>query len=284
MTRFLALLDASNYARSVCEHAAWLAGPDDTVELLHVIGRREGGDEGRRDYSGALGAGARRQLLEELAELDARRSRLGLERGRSILEEGSALVREGGVGTVETALRTGDLIEEVRAREAGADMLLIGKRGEAADFATLHLGSNLDRLARGSALPVFVASRAFRPIAHALIAHDASASAMKAVDAVARMQAFASVRATLLRVGARETGSERSVERARDMLAGAGIAAEIAFADGQPETAIPREANERGADIVVMGAYGHSAIRRLVIGSTTEAVMRAVQLPLLLYR
>ncbi len=65
-------------------------------------------------------------------------------------------------------------------------MLVIGKRGEGADFAKLHLGSNLERIVRASHKPVFVASRAFKPIERFLIAYDGGASANRAVDCVAK--------------------------------------------------------------------------------------------------
>jgi len=37
-------------------------------------------------------------------------------------------------------------------------------------------------------------------------------------------------------------------------------------------------------DLVVMGAYGHSRIRSLIIGSTTTATVRSCKVPLLLMR
>jgi nucleotide-binding universal stress UspA family protein len=39
-----------------------------------------------------------------------------------------------------------------------------------------------------------------------------------------------------------------------------------------------------GFDLLVMGAYGHSRIRSLVIGSTTTAMIQAAGIPVLLYR
>ena len=37
-------------------------------------------------------------------------------------------------------------------------------------------------------------------------------------------------------------------------------------------------------DLIVMGAYGHSRIRHLIVGSSTTRVMRGCQLPMLLLR
>ena len=286
MSKLLVLIDGWVYARSVCEHAAWVASSTGQgVELLHVIGRREGDDaHGRRDYSGSLAMGARRALLKELSDLDAQRAKLGLERGRAMLSEAEAILREGGVEEVSSSLRTGDLIEEATARENGAAMMVVGKRGEAADFARLHLGSNVERLARASRLPVLVTARAFKPVRRVLVAHDAGPSIMKAVDHMARSPLFEGLDVTLLRVGRRDEAGERSMKRAVDMLGGAGLKAHVTFAEGEPERVIGERVEEQGFDMVVMGAYGHSRIRSLVIGSTTAEVMRACRVPLLLFR
>jgi len=65
-----------------------------------------------------------------------------------------ARLREDGVEKVVPVLRHGDLVEELALLEHEADLIVIGKRGEAADFAKLHLGSNLERVVRASARPV----------------------------------------------------------------------------------------------------------------------------------
>jgi nucleotide-binding universal stress UspA family protein len=42
-------------------------------------------------------------------------------------------------------------------------------------------------------------------------------------------------------------------------------------------------AEKLGADLVVMGAYGHSRVRELVLGGFTEQVLDGVPLPVLLF-
>jgi nucleotide-binding universal stress UspA family protein len=39
-----------------------------------------------------------------------------------------------------------------------------------------------------------------------------------------------------------------------------------------------------GIDLLVMGAYGHSRIRNLIIGSTTTEMVRSCKIPVILYR
>jgi nucleotide-binding universal stress UspA family protein len=41
---------------------------------------------------------------------------------------------------------------------------------------------------------------------------------------------------------------------------------------------------EANVGLVVMGAYGHSPLRRFIVGSTTTQMMQRCQAPLLLFR
>ncbi len=281
--RIVALVDGSVYSASVCDHAAWMAGRTGAaVELLHVLGRREAPD--KQDLSGAIRLGARSALLEELAELDAQRAKLIGHRGRAILEDARAILDKAGVPEVTTRLRHGDIVDTVSEIEDGAAMLLIGKRGEAADFAKGHLGSNLERLVRAARRPVFVASRAFRPVGRVLVAYDGGASAMKAVDHIARDPLFAGLEVQVVTVGAATEEALRGLEDARALLRAAGITAESAVLPGQPETALGQHIEAEGFDLLVMGAYGHSRIRSLIIGSTTTEMLRSCKVPVLLVR
>lgn len=281
--KIVALVDGSIYSASVCDHAAWIASRTGApVELLHVLGRREASDT--RDHSGAIALGARTALMEQLAELDAQRARLISQRGRAILEDAQAVLEKAGIADVATRLRHGDIVEAVADVEADARVILIGKRGEAADFAKGHLGSNLERIVRGCHKPVLVASRAFRPIRKVLVAYDGGTSAMKAVDHIARSLLFQGLAVHVVTVGSATPEVTRGLEDAKAMLKAAGIAAETSVLPGQPETALARLVEEAEFDMLVMGAYGHSRIRSLIIGSTTTAMIRACKVPVLLLR
>lgn len=282
MTMVLACIDGSIYSHSVADHAAWAAKRlGASVEALQVLGRREAGSSDRSDR---IVAGARRQLLEELATLDAERARLLQRQGRLDLEEARTRIEAAGVASVTTTLRNGDLLETVAEREAGADLVVIGKRGEAADFARLHLGSNLERIVRASAGPVLVTSRAFRPIRRFLLAFDGRASALKAVDAVSRSPLFAGLACDLVTVGAATAEARQRLEAAAAQLGAGGAAVSARIEPGQPDIAIGAAVERDGVDMVVMGAYGHSRLRSLVIGSTTSELIRACKTPIMVFR
>lgn len=281
--KIIALVDGSVYSTSVCDHAAWIAGRTGSpVELLHVLGRREGAET--QDRSGAIALGARTALMNELAALDAQRAKLMMERGRAILDDARERLERANVSGLTTRLRHGDIVETVAEVEADARVIVIGKRGEAADFATGHLGSNLERILRSAHKPVLVASRAFRPIEKVLVAFDGGTSALKAIDHIARSPVFQGLTVHVVTVGSASAQVTKALENAQAMLRAAGIMAETSILPGQPETTLARLVDAAGFDILVMGAYGHSRIRSLIIGSTTTAMIRACKVPIVLMR
>jgi nucleotide-binding universal stress UspA family protein len=284
MPKLIALVDGSVYSRSVCDHAAWIAKRTGSpIEILHVLGRRETASA-PADLSGSIALGARSTLLAELSALDEQRAKLAQKRGRAILDDAKAAIEASGVTDVVIKLRLGDIVETIAEIEADADMLVIGKRGEGADFAKLHLGSNLERIARSSRRPVFVASRAFKPIENFLIAFDGGPSSMKAVDHVARSPLFEGLSCRLLMVGQNTPESQKRLQDAGSILQAGGYSVGADIVPGQPDAVIARTVESEGIDLLVMGAYGHSRIRSLVIGSTTTEMIRSCKVPVMLFR
>ncbi|MDV7270445.1 universal stress protein [Thioclava sp. A2] len=279
----IALVDGSGYSESVCHHAAWIAARMQAkVKVYHVMARAA--DAGAQDLSGAIKLGARSRLLAELSELDAQRAKLAQEHGRAILEDAKAIIEGDGAIEVETRLRQGDLVETITAKEDTGDMIVIGKRGEAAGMASAHLGSNLERIVRTSHKPVFVANRAFRPHERVLVAFDGGASSQKAVDYIARSPLFAGLSVALVFAGRETPEITRALEAAKATLAAGGFAAVALVREGEPEKVLATLTESEGYDLLVMGAYGHSRVRALIIGSTTTSMIRSCKVPVVLMR
>jgi nucleotide-binding universal stress UspA family protein len=279
----IALVDGSAYSESVCHHAAWIATRTGSkVKVYHVMGRRSGPDT--RDLSGAIRLGARSKLLAQLSELDAERAKLAQEHGRAILDDARAIIESAGEIAVETRLRQGDLVDTITAKEDTGDMIVIGKRGEAAGLASEHLGSNLERIVRASRKPVFVANRAFREIGRVLVAFDGGPSSLKAVDHVARSPLLAGLGITLVFAGAETSQMRQALDNAAATLRAGGFEASIEIRAGEPEKVLAQMTAEGGHDLLVMGAYGHSRVRTLIIGSTTTEMIRSCRVPILLMR
>lgn len=288
MTRILALTDGSAYAPSVYDHAAWAARRmSASLEVLHVLDHKRE-TAAMADLSGNIGVDARDELLTQLADLDHARAKVAQTQARVILDHARAHLTAAGITDLTLSQRHGQLVETLAEVEKAADLLVIGKRGDTADFtantAGGHLGANLERVIRGSTRPVLVANRAFKPIERLLLAYDGGPSTRKALDHIIARPLLKDIECHLLMIGAANAGNQEKLADARERLTHAGLEARATLVQGEPEEEIRRAVREGGIDLLVVGAYGHSRIRHLIIGSTTTTLIRTCQMPLLMFR
>ena len=283
MEHVLACIDASAYATSVCDLAAWASRRLELpVELLHVVQRKDAVAE-RRDLSGAIGLGVKTELLEELTRLEAADARLQVERGRAILAAGEARLRGAGVGEVRVIHRHGGIVETILEREADARVIVIGKRGASHEFASDHIGSKVERVVRASAKPVIVASREAAEPRAIVFAYDASPAAERALERLANSPIFAGMPVHLVMAQAEDEQHRRQAELAAARLQeGRDVA--MTLKRSKPEALIAGIVATTPGAMLVMGAYGHSPLRSLIVGSTTTAMIRVVHAPVVLVR
>lgn len=284
INKLVALIDGSEYSDSVCEHAAWIANrAEASVELVHVLGPRDNSKE-PSNLSGSIGMGARSSLLEELSELDAQAAKLAQKRGRLVLESAKEKLVSLGVAEVTTMLRHGDFVDTVQEFESHGDLIVVGKRGETASAAKAHLGSNLERVVRASHKPILVAARAYKPVERILLAFDGGSSAKKAIKHIAESPVFAGLECRLLTVGNETPMTRQRLDEAAAELKGAGLTVETSIQQGEPDEAIAAYVKAEEVDLLIMGAYGHSRIRNLIIGSTTTEMVRSCKNSVMLFR
>ncbi len=284
MTGILACTDGSIYAESIVDHGAWASRQFGGVgvRVLHVLDRA--GQPVPADRSGTLGLDSSDELLRELTELDAARNRLELKRSRAMLAAAEARLRAAGVESVTLTQRHGALVDTVVEFEKEADLLVIGKRGEAADFAVGHLGANLERVLRASPKPVLVASRAFKRIRRYAIAYDGGPAALRMVDLAARSAAVEGLEGHLVTVAPSDAEGTRLLDAPGAILERAGRSVARIVLHGDVEQAIAAHVAAAGIDLLVMGAYGHGRLRTMVLGSTTTALLQACRIPVLVSR
>jgi len=112
------------------------------------------------------------------------------------------------------------------------------------------------------------------------------------VHVVDEHQAFATFDATIAASGVdllpmlRE-GGERVLAKANALAQKGKIPAKTILREvfGRPAAdAIVREGRKLGADLIVLGTHGRRGVRRLVLGSDAEQVVRTASVPVLLVR
>jgi nucleotide-binding universal stress UspA family protein len=131
---------------------------------------------------------------------------------------------------------------------------------------------------------VVVAARAFTPVKRFLIAFDGGASCRKAVDHVATSPLFAGLPCRLLTVGPDTPEIRDQLARATSTLEAAGHEVSSEIVRGPPDLLIASAVETDNIGLLVMGAYGHSRIRSLIIGSTTAEMIRLCKIPVVLLR
>ena len=218
MPKMLAFIDGSIYSESVCDHVIWAAsGGRSEVSLFNIIEGVSSTDT-PSNLSGNLGAEARNRLLLELSELDQKRSKLAQKKGRLVLDLAKERLVGGGLDHVETHLRSGDFVDTVSEFQNNANLIVIGKRGEAADFAKLHIGSNLERLIRSTNKPVLVAARSFRPINRILVAFDGGRSSFGAIEYISSNKLYRHLECHIVIAGREGSRGQKKLKSAETLL------------------------------------------------------------------
>lgn len=280
----LAAIDGSQFSEGVCDYAAWASlALNAPLTFVHVVDNRAQVPE-EQNLSGNLRFGARERLMKELSELDEQRAKVNREQGKLMLEAAKTRAVEGEVNDPITRQLNGTLVETLVELEKDVRLLVIGKRGETAHQASGHLGSNLERVVREMHRPILMVPKTFKRPEKILIAFDGSKTARKGVEMLARSPLFTGTECHVLIVGADTAEHHSELDWALSTLREASHQAEGAIRAGEVDEALQAYEKEHGIDLLVMGAYGHSRIRHLLVGSTTTAMLRGSRIPVLILR
>jgi nucleotide-binding universal stress UspA family protein len=163
--------------------------------------------------------------------------------------------------------------------------VLLGKRGENADYATAHLGSNMERVIRASSKPTLTTSRKFIPISKILLAYDGGESCQKALQFLCENEAFSDQELHIVTISENEDDKAafENMEEAKSIAKERSGTNVFQILNGNVEDQIARYVDNEEMNLLVMGVYGHRRIRYLLIGSTTTTVIRACRIPVLCF-
>ena len=285
MNKVYACIDGLANTTAVIDWAAWSAlRLDVPLELLHVLERNLDRSQ-VTDYSGAIGLGAQEALLDQLSEFDGQRGKLAQEAGRRLLVAARERAAVSGVSQLEGRLRHGDLLDTVLEMEPDARLFVLGEHYHATGSSKIHLDHHVERVIRSVKRPVLVATGGqFEAPRRVVMAFDGSPTARKTVETVARSLLLVGLSVLVVMAGVDTTLARQQLKEARQILTAAGFDAEVELVAGEPEEVLPALVKAQGAVLLVMGAYGHSRIRQLIVGSTTTTLLRLSRVPVLILR
>ncbi|MBW4652848.1 MAG: universal stress protein [Kaiparowitsia implicata GSE-PSE-MK54-09C] len=287
MKRILLCTDGSIFAQNSYQHGAWFATRlRATVDVLYVTDARSQATAASANLSGSIGVNASDVLLKKLVALEHEKAKLNHQRAKLVLQNAEEVLASHGAEAVNLMHKNGFLVDILPGLERETDLIILGKRGEAAEFASGHLGANLERIVRASSKPCLVTSRKFKPIEQVVLAYDGSPSSQKMLQFVLDVPAFRDLTFHIITVAksAADATATARLDEAKQRAAAGELEPVYSLLEGNAETAIARYVEQSNADLLMMGAYGHSRIRHLVIGSTTIQLLRSSKIPVLIYR
>lgn len=150
------------------------------------------------------------------------------------------------------------------------DLVAIGARGFGV-LKSIQLGSTADWLLREPTSPLLIARKP-GPVTKILVAADGSAHASGAVETLISLPWLAGTTVRVIAVEDGQIDAEATAESTGEKISAHGAEVETTIRRGNVTRSIMAEIEECSPDLVVMGARGHSGIRRLMVGSSTASV------------
>jgi nucleotide-binding universal stress UspA family protein len=183
------------------------------------------------------------------------------------------------IASCETVFRRGDSASRLIVEEAAqkkVDMIAVGRRGRHG-LEKVLLGSAAAKIIGHAPCKVLVVPRAARiEFKNILVATDGSehgrAAATEAVEIAKRSGGRLAVISVAHSEGEKEKARADAGDAARAAQQ-AGVHVETMALVGKPHNVIAETAKSMGVDLIVMGAYGKTGLKKLLMGSTTEKVI-----------
>ncbi len=280
----LACIDGSTLRDAVCDYAAWIAQRIDVpLKLLHTIDHHHE-TAMTTDLSGNIGLDSRDHLLEEFTNLEHEHSKLRLHEGKLILQAAKNRVMQNNTAEPLTCLQHGSLIESLVELEDSIRVLVVGARGKVHENHSDQIGAKLESMIRSLHRPILVAYETFKEPKRILIAYDGGEAAEKALELVAAGFLYDGLICHLVCVNKKDSADNLLNTAATKISAAGSIDIVCASLQGKTEEALCDYQRQHKIDLTVMGAFSHSRIHDLLLGSITAKMLLNTHSPLLLLR
>ena len=280
----LACIDGSKLSEAVCDYASWIAKRVEApLKLLHTIDHHHE-TAAKTDLSGNIGLDSREHLLEEITSSEQQQSKQRLQQGKDILLKAKQRVIQEGIADPIKCLQHGSLLETLVELEDDIRVLVIGARGKIHENHTDQIGAKLEAMIRSLHLPILVVYEKFKAPQRIMIAYDGSNAADKAVDLVANSPLYKGLSCHLVCVRKKKLPDNLLEKAANKLRAAGGIEIISASLAGKAEQGLCQYQLNHQIDMTIMGAYSHTRLHDILLGSFTTKMLLKTKKPLLLLR
>lgn len=280
----LACIDGSSISSAVCDYAAWITQRVDApLKLLHTIEHQD--TPVTSDLSGNIGLGSQEHLLEDLTQLEQQRSKILMQQGKLMLQAAKDRVQQAGVAEPITVQRHGSVSESLIDLEDEIRVLVLGVRGEGHDQQQEKISSHLEMMVRAIHRPILVVNDEFTTPQTIMLAYDGSEAAEKAVAMVASSPLYKGLTCHLVCVNKNAANAASLLQQAQAKLKKAtDLTLFTASLSGKADQELYAYQQENDIDLTIMGAFSHTRLREMLLGSFTVKMLIHTKKPLLLLR
>lgn len=283
MNKIITCIDGSALSDDVCSAGVWTAKKlEKSLLLLHAIEKTH--TPATENLSGAIGLGARSSLLIEMASLDEKRSKVALNFGKEILEHASQLAERQGCELIEKTQRHGGIVDAICDLESDARVIVIGRSGEDHGQSFKTLGSHIEQIIRQVHTPVLVVNKDFSEPKNFMLAYDGREIADKAVRRIIDGGLLHNLTCHLVTVKNNQKNLQEKFKKTEAMLLEEGFDVQARFLEGNIFNALNDYKQQNNVGMLVMGAFSHSKLATVFLGSNTLKMIEHTQLPLLVLR
>lgn len=273
-SRIVVGLDGSPHAESALTHALRIGRAAESVlRGIHVVDRALLDGVVVADLSGSVGFQPFLNLSGELREAL-------VSAGGAILAAFEARAAEAGV-RFESVLKEGNVSEILEEEAESAGLAAVGSRGANAAHRRDFIGRHTDVLARRMPTSLLVAPADYRDFQRPVLAWDGSPKSRRALALAAELAALLELPVRIVTASDDEDEGQALLAEAEEELRYRRVTASGIVRKSHPDEAVFEEVGA-GGDLVAMGAHGHGRVVELVLGSTTDRVLRAATVPVLL--
>lgn len=182
----------------------------------------------------------------------------------------------------------GTVARQVVARAAYSDLVMLALNRPPGLSIVERLASGLQTILKRTPRPVMVVPTAASPLQHALLAYDGSPKAEEALFVATYLASRWQISLTVVTVSSNSNGkleaATRLQSRAKTYLGLAGVSANYLLPVGPTAQTLLETAENQATDFMIMGGFGLSSMKSLVLGSTLNRVLLEYKQPILICR
>lgn len=228
---------------------------------VHVIDSRLLEESFLEDLAGVLGFTYYLGISQKIKEFFEQQA-------NALIEEFLAEGRKRGI-RVSSFQTIGIPYQELVNQADPEDLLILGRKGRR-PVKGVFLSSTADVVSRRSKAPIMLVPEEKRDLKKFCLAYDGGDLSKKALDLCKKLAEVYGAEFYALHVG------EGPLEFPQDI--------KMVVEEGIPEERIVKHCQERGVDLLFMGAYSKGRIRELFLGSVSSFVIHHINIPILLVK